>query len=292
MTCAICHCPNVDTIYTGKIRGGKYGNYTCEMVDVYQCTQCGIIFHLASETPKKDCYETDSYRQMFGEKASDYYSFHDNEVLPKLQYTGTAIFRDKIVADIGCGGGSFLDFVQGAAKKVIAVEPTRSFHPLLREKGYYTFAYSVQALEKFRNEVDVVTSFDVIEHVEHPLEFLRECYELCKSGGNIVIGTPSEQTITRQILGGVFDQFLFQTQHPWIFNEKSLRFMAEQAGFRNIEVKYKHRYGLGNLLAWLKYQKPMGNVSWDFVSNEMSAVWNAACESNGIADYLVLYAQK
>ena len=64
------------------------------------------------------------------------------------------------------------------------------------------------------------------------------------------------------------------------------------AGFKNIHVSYRQRYGLGNLVAWLKHKKPMGNVSWPYISESVSKNWALNCEERELADYIIIYAEK
>lgn len=290
MECKICGSKNNKIEYKGKIRDGSFGNYTKDDVEIYKCCSCGAMYH--ENMRSSEFYEGSEYRQKMGENTGDYEVLHDREVLEKLNYTGTDVFRDKIVADIGCGGGSFLDFVAGVASQIIGIEPTEAFRKKLQAKGYHAYAYTEEAFKDYKNEVDIITSFDVIEHVENPRIFMEECYKLCKIGGRIVIGTPTEQPIMRMALGKGYDSFLFSTQHLWVLNKESLKQAAKLAGFKNIEIKCKQRYGLGNLVSWLKYGKPMGNINYAYISDSINKSWIVNCEERELADYIVIYAEK
>lgn len=292
MKCKICGCKNSKVVYKGIIRDGSFGQYTSEEAEIYQCDECGAIYHENVRADEQDFYKSEHYRESMGERIEDYDSLHDKEVLEKLKYTGTDVFRDKVVADIGCGGGSFLDFLQGVASEIVTIEPTEEFHKKLLNKGYHTYCYAKDAMKDYKNKVDIVTSFDVIEHVDNPLDFMQECYELCKDSGKIIIGTPTEQPIMRRALGEEYDRFLFSTQHLWVLNKDSLELSAKKAGFKNVEVKYKQRYGLGNLVSWLKYRKPMGNVPCDYISGSVEQSWIVNSEERGLADYIVVYGEK
>lgn len=160
-------------------------------------------------------------------------------------------------------------------------------------KGFYTYPYAAEALKKWKNKVDVVTSFDVIEHVEKPQDFLKECKDLLKEGGTAIIGTPTDAPIMRALLGTIYEKkILFSTQHLWIFSEESLRTMAEETGFSYIEIKYYQRYGIANMLGWIKEKKPGTEIPDSAVSGVLDAVWKKDCEMHGNSDYIVLYAHK
>lgn len=110
MKCSLCGSGNVKAIYDGKIRNGGLGRYTDTDVKMYQCLDCGVIWHEDVAGNLKQYYESKEYRQSLegSSEEKDFYRKHDGETLDKFQYTGTKIFRRKIVADIGCGCGAFL----------------------------------------------------------------------------------------------------------------------------------------------------------------------------------------
>ena len=105
MECKICGNKEYRIVYEGIIRDGCFGKYTKEAVSIYQCGKCGAMYHKNKKADDEAFYESEKYRESMGEKIDDYELLHDKEVLEKLQYTGTDIFRNRIVADIGCGGG-------------------------------------------------------------------------------------------------------------------------------------------------------------------------------------------
>ena len=296
MKCKICGNDNPSIVYNGIIRDGAINQYTKESVIMYQCSDCGVIWH---EVLKKtaDYYESEEYRTSLDGSAleTDFYNIYDKETFDKLRYTGTEIYRGKIVCDIGCGAGAFLDYVHGGAKKTIAIEPSSAFRSVLERKGFITYDYAQSAYAEWKNKIDVITSFDVIEHVEDPESFIRDYYNLLSKGGVGVIGTPTDAPVMRSLLGEIYERkLLFSTQHIWILCEKSMRIMAEKAGFKepDIEFKYYQRYGLGNCLGWLKEKRARSTLTDRFITPTMDAVWKKELESIGLSDYIVMYLRK
>lgn len=185
MKCKLCGSNEVLVAYNDVIRNGGLGRFTQQPVAMYQCKSCGVIWHEPVLDNISQYYESDEYRNSMieGTDEQTFYLNHDAQTLEKFTYTGTDIYRSKIVADIGCGAGAFLDFVKGVASNVIAVEPTAEFRRIMDRKGFHTYAYAKDAYDQWRGKVDVVTSFDVIEHVENPQAFLDDAYGLLKRGG-------------------------------------------------------------------------------------------------------------
>ena len=112
-------------------------------------TQCGVIWNEGYKDLKDTYYESGEYRKNIdgNSEIASYREKYDSQVLWHLELTGTDIFRDKNICDIGCGGGSFLDFINTPAKSIIAIEPNQQFHSGLREQGYSVYPYTSDALK-------------------------------------------------------------------------------------------------------------------------------------------------
>ena len=118
------------------IRNGGLGKYTENAVDMWQCENCGVIWHEPVIEDTKAYYESKEYRNSLEGSTEQemFYKLHDRETLDKFEYTGTEIFRHKVVSDIGCGAGAFLDFLKGVADTIIAIEPSEAYRVVM-EKG-------------------------------------------------------------------------------------------------------------------------------------------------------------
>jgi len=133
LLCNICGSNDWSVQYKGSIRMGKFGEWSDKEHIIYKCGHCNVQL-LCSDVIN---YELSNYREMVdgSDKPSSFYKLHDKELVGKLKTLGTDNIRGKVIADVGCGAGSFLDLVKGLASKTIAVEPTKSFHHELRAKG-------------------------------------------------------------------------------------------------------------------------------------------------------------
>jgi len=95
-----------------------------------------------------------------------------------------------------------------------------------------------------------IVAGEVIEHVENPFLFLKECYGLLKPGGRMVITTPSAEGL--QLLMGRESPY-----HYYIWTVKDLRLLCEHSGFKVIIAKKINIYYNRNLfLRTLGYMIP------------------------------------
>lgn len=295
MNCKLCNSMNTKIIYKGKIRDGHVGNYTSSDVEMYQCEDCKTIWHIDGIN-HVDYYESKNYRDSLEGTTDikDFYKMHDIENAEKFRYIGIDGLRGKKVADVGCGGGAFLDYLYSVVDEIIAIEPSQIYRKELKKKGYKTYAYAFEAIKEYGGNIDLVTSFDVIEHVEDPIQFIKEIYDLLSPNGVAYIGTPTDAPVMRKLLKETYDSFLFSTQHPWVLSEGSFDYIIKKLRLKDIEysVKFYQRYGLSNLLYWLENKKPGKNYEYDFVSNEINAVWKSNLERQKMSDYIVLHIHK
>ena len=170
---------------------------------------------------------------------------------------------------------------------MIAIEPSETYRESMRKRGYTVFGYAQEALEEYRGKVDVIVSFDVIEHVEDPQTFLEEAYALLSNGGKAFIGTPTDAPVMREVLGGAYESFLFSTQHPWVLSGGSFETMAKRCGITEFQVRYYQRYGLGNFVYWLLNGQPGRHKEYDFITKTMDQAWISELEQQEKSDYMV-----
>ncbi|RCI16151.1 hypothetical protein L249_2683 [Ophiocordyceps polyrhachis-furcata BCC 54312] len=104
--------------------------------------------------------------------------------------------------DMGCGGGIFAETAARlpTTRHVTAMDPTPSVvaaaeeharkDPSLRRRLDYRVGSVVEAVQNMdRDGYDVVTLFEVLEHVDQPASFLHQLRPLVRPGGWLVVST-------------------------------------------------------------------------------------------------------
>lgn len=100
------------------------------------------------------------------------------------------------VLDIGCGEGNFLHKAQALGAHAHGIELNGSAAEVARGKG---IKIHQGLLEDHASgiEYDLVTSFQVLEHVTQPLQFIRDALRLLRPGGRLLIGVPNDDGFLR-----------------------------------------------------------------------------------------------
>lgn len=96
------------------------------------------------------------------------------------------------ILDVGAGAGIFLEECRavGFGAAHAAIEPSRRLAALCREKGLETFegfAADAAADPAWRGRADLVTCFEVIEHVLDALAFVRNLADVARPGGMVLM---------------------------------------------------------------------------------------------------------
>ena len=92
------------------------------------------------------------------------------------------------VMDVGAGAGIFLQEARalGFGDEQLAVEPNTDLAAGCRDAGFTTFegfGFEAAADPDWADSADLVVSFEVIEHVLSPMDFVSELGRLAKPGG-------------------------------------------------------------------------------------------------------------
>ena len=148
--------------------------------------------------------------------------------------------KEKRVLDIGCGGGLFLSKMKAQGAKCIGIElsDSRAYYAKTKhglditkrpiEDNYW---------ENFEECFDVVTLWDVIEHVNYPLATLQSAVKVLKKDGILLIDTPCRDSFyhrfgefTYKISGGRFPTFLNAMYSSKPFGHKQILSLNEMKG--------------------------------------------------------------
>jgi SAM-dependent methyltransferase len=160
--------------------------------------------------------------------------------------------------DVGCASGLLVKGAAEAGWQVTGVEPSQTFF----DKAKATVGSRGSLLQGTLQEVDLppatfdaVTLWDVLEHVQQPVEFLRLCASKLKPRGCLFVNVPDLDSFPARLLGRRWPLFL--AEHLNYFNRSSLRKLAVNLGL--IEVQMGQRAASFSL-PYLFYRLSQHNI--------------------------------
>jgi SAM-dependent methyltransferase len=120
------------------------------------------------------------------------------------------------------------------------VEPSRWAVEQAREHGLRMIEGTLATSELPEGSWDVVTMWDVIEHVADPLGEMQQAQRLLKPGGLLVVHTMDIDSLFARVMGGRWPWLM--EMHIYYFSRRTLKAMLEQAGLTVIRVEPQGRY--------------------------------------------------
>lgn len=133
--------------------------------------------------------------------------------------------------DVGCGDGHFLVVAKERGWKVHGTEYTAEAVNISEAKGIKMFLGSLPSAPFDLAEFDVITSFEVIEHLQHPREEARAMALLLRTGGACYLTTPNFNSFSRKLMGSRWNVIEYP-EHLGYFTRSSLKSLFVDAGFR------------------------------------------------------------
>lgn len=143
-----------------------------------------------------------------------------------------------LVVDVGAGAGVFATELLAAAPEaeVVAVEPGEDLAEQARAHGLQVIERPVELCDELAGEADIVTSFEVIEHVHDPLAFVRAVAHLAKPGGLVLVTGLNGDGFDVQVLWSEA-QAVSPPHHLNFLSVEGLESLFERAGFTEVEVE-------------------------------------------------------
>lgn len=290
--CPACSAATWLLAYAGRVRDGAYGRWREDAI-VGRCKECGVERLEESACFRLEGYETDEYRTRLEQStsASEQHALHDHLQPMHLELVLPLGIRGKRLVDVGAGAGTFVDHLRGLPREVAVVEPMTGFRRDLAQRGYTVFASNAEAV-RADARFDVVTCFQVIEHVDNAFSFLGELWDLLSPGGELILTTPNRGEVLSQLIGQEFHEFFYRSVHRWYFDAPSLSAWSRKSGLANFRVDCLHRLGMANTFGWLRQRKPVGRASVPLLDHRADAFWRDHLERHGAGDTLVLRAKR
>jgi len=92
--------------------------------------------------------------------------------------------------DVGCGNGSFVLAAQEAGYDTLGIDISEEGVAFAVSRGANAHHYDFLT-HAFDKKFDIITMWDVVEHLHSPAIFIHRARELLKPGGILIIKTPS-----------------------------------------------------------------------------------------------------
>lgn len=293
--CNLCGSSGYKVVYEASDPTSEDGlDYVCtnvhhgEFYRVVKCDQCGLLY--CSPRPDFEFLE-----QKYNKVQDDNYKeeVEGRKKTFKRSLLNLSKYRSNgAILDVGCALGVFLSEAKKEGWDVYGVEPSQWCVKQCKEifDLNNVVCGTSKDILKFGRKFDVITMWDVLEHLDDPLGSLKNCSEVLKEDGVFAFSTVNVGSLYAKVLGRKWPWFM--KMHIYYFDKKSIKAYLSKAGFDLIEMKvYKHIVSIDYLLYKLK------NINGFLFSVVKLAKKIIFCNKNvfvsiGMGDFMEVYARK
>ncbi len=132
--------------------------------------------------------------------------------------------------DVGCSSGALLAIAAQLGFSVAGVELAAIAARTARDAGFAVFCSSLQQAHFPERTFDVITAFELIEHLENPVALLQECRRILKPDGIVLLNTSNGASWTAQFMKERWEGFHLTAMggHVSFLGLVSIRVLAQQ----------------------------------------------------------------
>ncbi len=246
--CNFCGADDGVVRYPSTIRLGEDGNWRAfrcthsgygRHYTIVRCQQCGLVYTNPRPTGQAivETYQSVEDPLYVEERDGRVLTFERHlESLERL--TGPADGR--LLLDVGCYTGVFVEIAGEHGWDARGVEPSRWAVEQAQARGLHVTQGTLDTASLPDAHFDVVTLWDVIEHLADPRGALEQVYRLLKPGGLVVVHTIDVDSLFARMMGARWPWLM--EMHVYYFSRRTLWMMLEECGFRVLSDRPQGRY--------------------------------------------------
>ena len=161
---------------------------------------------------------TDSKRNLF-EKA--YHVVKTITLKRKLNIINSCSKNKKMLLDIGCGTGDFLQKAQRNGWNVSGIEPNEQARDIANHKTNNAVFNSDHLFKLEKETFDVITLWHVLEHLPKLQDHINIFKKLLKPNGTLIIAVPNYKSYDAKVYKNYWAAFDVP-RHLWHFSKESI----------------------------------------------------------------------
>lgn len=197
----------------------EFGGYS--EIEFYHCQSCDLMFFFPMVAGSEQFYEA-------MQKFDWYYMDEKNE----YDYARKFIKETDSVLEIGCGKGAFAAKVP--AKNYVGLELSQRAIKVASSQGITVLNELIEAHAIVKPaSYDVVCSFQVLEHVSKPKQFIESSILCLKPGGLLIFSTPSTDSFQKYVSNPILDM---PPHHMTRWSDQAFKNLTQYFSLELVEI--------------------------------------------------------
>lgn len=242
-SCPLCgHAGSTEWLVAPDRFHGRHERYR-----LVRCPECSLVW--LSNPPGAEemhLHYTDSYHRLIsaaGETSPHRWQGH-KKILTKFKSSGALL-------DLGCSSGAFLESLKGESWELSGIEMSADCARRAEARtGARVFVGDILDAPFAKESFDVITCFDVLEHLYEPVKVITKVREWLKPGGVFYVQVPNIDSAEARVFGSHWHG-LELPRHLFHYCPASLKFLAESAGLQAISLDTQRNPAVGTSLRYI-----------------------------------------
>jgi 2-polyprenyl-3-methyl-5-hydroxy-6-metoxy-1,4-benzoquinol methylase len=209
---------------------------------IYGCEDCGLLFQwpMPSARVLEEAYAGVVDPLYMAERENRILTFR--KVIRTLGPAG-----GRRLLDVGAYCGYFLEVAREQGFRADGLELSQWAAAHARSLGFQVHTEPLEVRAASADRYEVLTMWDVVEHLPDPREELAAARTLLAPGGRLYLSTIDTGSLVARLLGPRWPWLM--DMHLVYFDRPTISALLEEAGFRVREIRtYSHTVSAGYLL--------------------------------------------
>lgn len=235
IVCSLCSSPSFRT----RVR--KHG------FTYVECNECGFVYvnPQLNQDAIRDVYNDQDLREFFFKEV----------LLPHVERDQRPEFEGRLsklrtlvqtpnprLLDVGCAAGLFLSLAEkrgfrgeGLELNELYIDYMKTHRPVIVHKRL------LEEMQYPGSSFDIVTLWDVLEHLPRPLETVREVARVLTRGGILALTTINHACINERLLKERW-RYYMPPDHLCSFTPALLTWVLNRSGFTVVSIQHQHMF--------------------------------------------------
>ena len=139
------------------------------------------------------------------------------------------------ILEIGCGQGIFLERLESQFN-VYGIDVNTTSIEVAQKKGLKVYACRLENIIQYGlpREFDIITFFNLLEHIDNPRGFISSVNKLVKPGGLVMMSVPNMERASRKLWKEIWDM---PPHHLVRYSREGLKILLDECGFDTVKTE-------------------------------------------------------
>ncbi len=241
-----------------------------DYMTIVKCNKCNLVYTnpIFDEKRYKEIYRSKEYQELSKDYDNESHEYRlERFGFERVDILGKYIRKSKgnqtiNYLDVGCSTGFVVEAAQSRDWEAVGIDLNPEAIRFGRLRGLNLLNNSLDELTFERNSFDVISAFDVLEHLSNPREILEQAVEYLTVGGIFFLYVPNWDSASR-ILLGKDAHFIWPTHHLNYYNIETISDLMKRVG---LQVEFITTEGL-DIIDYMWREKEVNKNNVEAIEN-------------------------